>query len=66
MLAENRQQSSARLLRTDPGRHFTREIVQAFSARCYMELVRELLHSTVTLLARLRGWSTSQPRRTAT
>jgi hypothetical protein len=22
-------------------------------------------HSTVTLLARLRGWSTSQPRRTA-
>src|SRR5690606_25156104 len=31
-----------------------------------LRLDTALRHSTVTLLARLRGWSTSQPRSTAT
>jgi hypothetical protein len=38
-----------------PGRDFARKVVQAFAMGRDVKLVRELLHSTVTLLARLRG-----------
>src|SRR5688500_11684593 len=63
---EYRQQPSGNTAGFDPALYLVSELVKTFSARRYLQRVRMLLHSTVTLLARLRGWSTSQPNRTAT
>src|SRR5579864_1362431 len=65
VLAKNGQQSRLELMSLQPGGNLGRKIVQAFTAGGNVDLVGELLHSTVTLLARLRGWSTSHPKRTA-
>ncbi len=55
VLAENGKQSGLRLVRAQPGFDLGGEFVQAFASRRDVELVRDLLHSTVTLLAKLRG-----------
>ena len=65
MLAEYGQQADVGLLRIQPFADLAREVVEALAVRLDMDLMDRLAHSTVTLLARFLGWSTSQPRRTA-
>ena len=55
MLAKKVQQPGLDMLCADPGLDLAREIIQAFAVRSNLDLMRELSHSTVTLLARLRG-----------
>lgn len=55
VLAENRQQSGFRLLAVKPGVDLAGEFIQPLTVSCDMDLMGVLLHSTVTLLARLRG-----------
>ena len=49
----------------EPSLDLPRKFIQALASRRDLQLRGLLRHSTVTLLARLRGWSTSQPSRTA-
>ena len=62
---KDRQQSGTNGALLLLGGNLPRDFVEAFAASRDSEDVGQLFHSTVTLLARFRGWSTSQPRRTA-
>jgi len=55
MLAKNRQQSGVRVFPPQPRLDLSREFVEPFAVSRDVDLMGLLLHSTVTLLARLRG-----------
>jgi hypothetical protein len=55
VLAEDSQKAGLGWMASEPGCDFARKFVQAFAVGRDVDLVGELVHSTVTLLARLRG-----------
>src|SRR5437879_2249445 len=65
VLDENGQDTSRESAISDPTFDLAVHRIKTLAARSHLNSVGELFHSTVTLLARLRGWSTSHPRLTA-
>jgi hypothetical protein len=55
VLAENGHEAGLGRMALQPRANLARKFVQAFAVGRNVDLVGELLHSTVTLLARLRG-----------